>query len=322
MKQKVFPHLSRRLAALAASAVLMIGAGAALAPSAQAQIDVYSAPGTYNVNGRDWHTTCEPYSQTQRCRTEIWATQVKQLNGKFVAKTGWYFNNLSYLSSPRTLWKKNPLGAYGAVGSTAKWKATDGRQWRTVCDTTRTGRGGCRSYVTSRVIEVYRTPKGATSYHWVTREVFNNLVRFGTLPVFKNLNMTSTAVSLKYFDVTVSNPVWDGDGTAFGAKVKVCYTHTHPDAGADGKVRTSLDPWSFGVLDLEAGATDLSYFEAKAVPMSSMWTPVYAEKKLALGQCNTGYIAIHHGNPDLSSQFTMRYSPAGSADRITWYAPS
>ena len=322
MLHKSFPPWSRRLAALAASAVLTVGAAAALAPTAQAEIDVYSAPGDYRVNGREWRTTCEPYSQTQRCRTEIWSTQVTQVNGRFVAKQGWYFNNLSYLSSPRNLWTKNPLGAYGVVGGSAKWTATDGRKWNTVCDTAVTGRGGCRSYVTARVIEAYRTSKGTTAYHWVTRQVFNNIVRFGPLPVFKNLTMGSTVVSLKYFDITVSNPVWDGEGTAFGAKVKVCYTHAHPDAGSDGKVRTSLDPWQFGGTDLESFDPRLIYYEAREATSSGLWTPLYAEKRLALGECNTGYISDAHGSPDLSLQFKLRYAAAGSADRITWSSPS
>ena len=321
MTLKLLHPWARRMTALVASAVLALAATVVIVSPARAEIDVYSAPGQYHVNGRDWRTTCEPYSQTQRCRTEIWATQVTQVGGRFVARNGWYFNNLSYLSSPRSLWTHNPLGSYGRYGGTTMWTATDGRHWRTECDSAVTGRNGCRSYVSARVIEAYRTSGGTTAYRWVTKEVFNNIVRFGPLPVFKNV-MMNTTVSLKYFDVTVDNPVWDGDGTAFGARVKVCYTHTHPAAGADGKVRVSLDPWSFGVLDLEAGATDLAYFEATAVPSSALWTPLFAETRLAVGACTTGYISADHGNPDLSSQFTLRYAPVGSPDRITWFAPS
>ena len=311
----------RRWAALAATVVLIIASGVASAPTARAETDIYGVPGIYHLHGRDWRTQCEPYSQTQRCRTEIRATQVRQVNGKFVQKTGWYFNNLTYLSSPRALWATNPLGGYGVYGGTAKWTGIDGRQWRTVCDTPATGRNGCRTYATASVIEAYKTAAGATAYRWVTKEIFNNIVRFGPLAVVKDV-MMHTTVSLRYFDVTVSDPVSDADGTAFGARVKVCYTHAHPDAGGDGKVRVSLDPWSFGVLDLEAGASDPEYFAAKAVPSSTDWLPLYSETRLALGQCNTGYISAAHGNPDLSSQFTLRYAPAGSPDRVTWFAPS
>lgn len=319
MMQKLLHGWARRTAALAASVVLALATAVVIAPSAQAEIDVYSAPGTYFVNGREWKTTCEPYSQTMRCRTNIWSTQVKQVRGKFVSRTGWNFNNLSYLSSPRSLWTKNPLASYGKYGATTRWTASDGRLWRTECDTAVSGRNGCRSYVTSRVIEAYRTSNGATAYRWVTKQVFNNIVRFGPLPVFKNVAMNTT-VSLKYFDVTVSNPIGNRDGTDFGAKVKVCYTHVHPDAGSDGKVRVSRDPWSFGILAPEI-RTDLAYAEVDEFPSSKLWTPLFSETRLALGACQTGYISAAHGNPDMYIE-TLRYAPAGSADRITWYIPS
>ncbi|GAB3816876.1 hypothetical protein GCM10028820_16870 [Tessaracoccus terricola] len=113
------------------------------------QGDVYSIPGFHSVNGRWWHTTCEPYSQTIRCRTEIWAST----NGV----QGWVFNNLTYLPfMTRAQWASNPLGVTG------EWTAADGRRWRTECDTAATGRNGCRSYT------------WATGSGWV----FNNLVRF------------------------------------------------------------------------------------------------------------------------------------------------
>ena len=83
---------------------------------AAADVDVYTTPGTHVVNGREWRTTCEPYSQTQRCRTEIKATVVPYSGGKFVQTTGWAFNNLTYAASPRMLWEGNPLGGNGVVG--------------------------------------------------------------------------------------------------------------------------------------------------------------------------------------------------------------
>ncbi len=100
---------------------------------AAAEVDVYTTPGTHYVNGRDWRTTCEPYSQTQRCRTEIKATQVTQVGGVFTPRTDWYFNNLTYVASPRSLWEGNPLGNPGV------WTAADGREWRTDCDIPSTG---------------------------------------------------------------------------------------------------------------------------------------------------------------------------------------
>lgn len=50
---------------------------------------VYVTPGRHVVNGRQWLTTCEAYSDTRRCRTEIWASTVRLVNGKFVASNGW-----------------------------------------------------------------------------------------------------------------------------------------------------------------------------------------------------------------------------------------
>ena len=135
-------------------------------------MDIYTAPGIHEVNGRRWFTTCEPYSQTFRCTTQIWSTQVAEVNGKFVSRTGWNFNNLTYVASPRSLWVGNPLAATGS------WTAADGRKWRTECDTAVSGRNGCRSWVTSRVIQSTRLSDGSYRHGWVTTEVFNNIVRF------------------------------------------------------------------------------------------------------------------------------------------------
>lgn len=106
---------------------------------ASAEVDPYVPEATHRVNGRDWRTTCEPSSQTTRCRTEIKATTVTQVKGRFVQKTGWYFNNLTHLPSARSLWKNNPLSY------TNKFIAADGRKWRTECDTPATGRNQRRN---------------------------------------------------------------------------------------------------------------------------------------------------------------------------------
>ena len=145
--------------------------------AAQAEVNVYTTEGTHHVNGREWRTACEKYSQTKRCRTEIKATQVTEVNGRFVARTDWVFNNLTYLPSPRTLWKGNPLGGNGTVGARVAWTAPDGRKWSTECDTSTTGSNGCRSYTVSRVIEAYRV-NGTWNYRWVIKSVFNNIVMF------------------------------------------------------------------------------------------------------------------------------------------------
>ncbi|NHB85409.1 hypothetical protein G7085_14415 [Tessaracoccus sp. HDW20] len=96
---------------------------------AKAEIDVYTTPGRHFVNGRWWDTRCEKYSITTRCRTEILATVITYRNGRYVTSNTWTFNNLTYLPSPRSAWVRNPLGKAGS------WTATDGRKWRTECDT-------------------------------------------------------------------------------------------------------------------------------------------------------------------------------------------
>ncbi len=133
----------------------------------QASGDLYETPGFHSVNGRKWMTVCEPYSQTQRCWTWIWATQVHDVHGRFVQTNGWTFNNLTYVASPKSLWSGNPLATSGT------WTADDGRKWRTECETAQTGRNGCRSWAQSDVIEYTKT-----GYRRATKWVFNNIVRF------------------------------------------------------------------------------------------------------------------------------------------------
>ncbi len=133
--------------------------------------DVYTTHGTHTYNGRLWKTTCEKYSQTTRCRTDIDATQVKVVGGKYVHVKGWAFNNLTYLPSARSLWKNNPLGYKGEF-------TKDGRKWRTDCDTAQTGRNGCRSYIYASVIKATATGGGKYTYAVANEWVFNNIVKF------------------------------------------------------------------------------------------------------------------------------------------------
>lgn len=141
-------------------------------PATPAPFDLYSTPGYHSVNGRQWFTQCESYSQTTRCRTEIWGTTVTWANGRFVSRTGWQFNNLTYLASPRSLWAGNKLGHTNA------WTTPDGRWWRTECDTPVTGSNGCRSWTKSRVVQARPAAGGGYSYSIEAVEVFNNIVRF------------------------------------------------------------------------------------------------------------------------------------------------
>ncbi|MCC2594583.1 metallophosphoesterase [Tessaracoccus sp. OS52] len=132
----------------------------------------YEVPGFHNVNGRWWHTECEPYSQTIRCRTSIWATSVAQAGGRFVQSNGWVFNNLSYLPYlSRAAWGTNPLAVPG------EWTGADGRRWRTECETPATGRNGCRTWVEASVI-ASSLVDGERTFRWTKTWVFNNSVRF------------------------------------------------------------------------------------------------------------------------------------------------
>nr|WP_073186631.1 hypothetical protein [Tessaracoccus bendigoensis] len=169
--------LSRIAIGVVAAATAM--AGLVARPAEAAGPDVYTTPGGHIQNGRLWDTKCEKYSSSVvRCTTRIWATQVVQVGNGFRSVTGWHFNNLTYLPSARSAWKTNPLGAYGVEGGTAAW-TSNGRRWRTECDTAATGRGGCRSYIWTNYVAT-----SGGSYVSRSGWVFNNIVRFaqGSIP--------------------------------------------------------------------------------------------------------------------------------------------
>ncbi|AQP45170.1 hypothetical protein [Tessaracoccus flavus] len=130
-------------------------------------MEVYTVPGEHTVNGRRWRTTCEDYSQTERCRTEIWATVITVVGGRYLRTDGWAFNSLTYRWSDRTLWKTNPLG------DTGSWTSTDGRQWKTECDNAASGRGACRSYRMTTVVGWT-----GSAYKQENKWVLNNQVLF------------------------------------------------------------------------------------------------------------------------------------------------
>lgn len=158
--------LLRRTTVVAAAAAVAI-AGLAVQPSHAAEADVYTTPGGHIQSGRLWDTDCSMYSSSVvRCTTNIWATQIVYEGGKFVNKTGWHFNNLTYLPSTRSSWAGNPLAKAGEFTSA-------GRQWKTECDTPATGRGACRSYIMTN----YIATEGG-KYVRKSGYVFNNLVRF------------------------------------------------------------------------------------------------------------------------------------------------
>lgn len=134
--------------------------------------DVYTTVGERTVNGRQWRTTCSPYTDAiNRCRAEIWSTTVTRENGKYVQKNDWNFNNLTYLPSPRALWKGNPLSLEGPFTS-------EGREWKTSCADAWTGPNACRSFIKVTVIDAYLGNDGSRRYRDVEKWVFNNIVQF------------------------------------------------------------------------------------------------------------------------------------------------
>ena len=165
--------------ALAAILAATLGIVAFPAPEAAAApyTDPYTQEGQGIINGREWRTTCAEYSKTvTRCRAEIKATQVQFKGGRFVEVNDWVFNNLTYLPSPRTQWKGNPLAADGVIRGTKEWTTDDGRQWRVECDTATTGYGGCRAYIFSTIYRIKTmTPR---TYEQANDWVFNNVVLF------------------------------------------------------------------------------------------------------------------------------------------------
>lgn len=157
----------KRLWLLMAAALTATVGMVATPAAADEPFDVYTTPGTHQYNGRTWHTACEDYSSSvERCRTEIRATTVEYTGGRFVERTGWAFNNLTYKASPRAQWAGNILAIPGE-------HTKDGRRWKTECDSPWTGTGACRSMIWTDTFH----RKGA-GYVRVPTWVFNNIVHF------------------------------------------------------------------------------------------------------------------------------------------------
>lgn len=169
---KLFPKI---VAALAAAGLILTGQVDA---SAQTRT-VYDTPGVQRVNDRDWNTTCERYSSTViRCASKMWVRTVTGLTpeGNLDARYQWVHNNITYLASPETNWKNNPLGRSG------EWTDADGRRWKTECHTPATGKGACRTYVWVKRDNWVSTAQGIRN-NVLTGWVFNNMVQFSSTAV-------------------------------------------------------------------------------------------------------------------------------------------
>ena len=72
----------------------------------------------------------------------------------------------------RAQWASNPLGHTGS------WTATDGRRWRTECDTALSGPNACRSFAWTTVYEAKAKAGGGYTFSQTNKWVFNNIVMF------------------------------------------------------------------------------------------------------------------------------------------------
>lgn len=169
--------LRRFIAGAAAAPLLAALALAGPAAPARADVNVYVTPGEHTVNGREWRTTCEEYSSApqaiDRCRAEIWATQVVYEKGRYVRRNMWAFNNLTYLPAPAEWWGDNPLA------NTGTWTDASGRRWETSCGDDWTGPAACRTFTETKTVEAVADGRGG--WRFVVKPgtmVFNNVIYF------------------------------------------------------------------------------------------------------------------------------------------------
>ena len=160
----------RLLPALLACAALVLSLAWFPSPAPAAAVDVYTTPGEHTINGRQWKTTCEPFGKLERCTTLIWATKTSLVNGRVQQEQTWVHNNLTYKQSSRADWNSWDLLITPGLHDSA------GRKWRTQCDTSWTGSGGCRSEIWGTVVE-YKDGRWQNVQRWV----FNNQVRISPL---------------------------------------------------------------------------------------------------------------------------------------------
>lgn len=199
-------NIMRRIAALAAATI--IASGLASQSATAAEQDVYTTPGGHTVNDRLWKTDCEMYStNVVRCRTDIFASVVVREGSNYKRVHDFVFNNLTYLPSDREQWKGNPLATSGNFSS-------EGRQWRTECDTAATGAGGCRSYIRTK----YVAYEGG---RYVTKDdyVFNNIVRFAHGSIAPVKSVPADVIDGGRLDFTSYGPLKFGASMADLAKL-------------------------------------------------------------------------------------------------------
>lgn len=173
---------TKKFSALLASFIIAVAGfvvPSGLQQQAAAEIDVYSTPGDHIINGRQWRTSCEKYTTNiDRCWTYIWMTKMELVAGQQTLRTGYHFNNLTYLAAPKSTWRDNPLANTGEFTS-------EGRRWKTSCGDDWTGPNGCRSFIWTKWLDYRQDANGRGYYVQVEDWVFNNVVRFAAEPAPK-----------------------------------------------------------------------------------------------------------------------------------------
>lgn len=143
-------------------------------PAQAAGPDVYSTPGGQKKDGSLYKTSCEKQSNdVVRCKTEKWGSVVRLKKGKYVTDKGWHLTRYTYLPSVRSKWKKSPYAAYGKKKGKVSWKK-DGKKYRSECDTKKTGKGACRTYVWTTTISKSKSGKYVKKSDWK----LNRVVKF------------------------------------------------------------------------------------------------------------------------------------------------
>ena len=162
---KSWTRWSARFAVVAALSAALIGGVAPLSAQA-AGPDVYSTPGGQKKDGKLYKTSCVKRSNgVVRCETKVWSSVISLKKGKYVTDRGWHFDRYTYLSSARKLWKKSPYAAYGKKSGKASWTSA-GTKYRSECDSKKTGKGACRTYVWATTITKSKAGKYTKKSAW------------------------------------------------------------------------------------------------------------------------------------------------------------
>lgn len=162
---KSWTRWSARFAVVAALSAALFGGVAPLSAQA-AGPDVYSTPGGQKKDETLYKTSCAKRSNgVVRCETKVWSSVISLKKGKYVTDRGWHFDRYTYLSSARKLWKKSPYAAYGKKSGKASWTSA-GTKYRSECDSKKTGKGACRTYVWATTITKSKAGKYTKKSAW------------------------------------------------------------------------------------------------------------------------------------------------------------